>query len=73
MLHEAAVAAIVRAYASVALHPCRKGVVYSLKRLSSSERKHGFAEYQVIEDPGYSEDDAVDLIEDLLEVGRSGD
>ncbi len=69
VLHEATVAAIVRAYASVAIHPTRKGVVYSCRRLSKGEKKHGFAEYQLVEDTSYSEDDAVYTIEEFLEKG----
>ena len=72
VLHEATVAAIVRAYTSVALHPSRKGIWLSGRYMGSSERKHGFAKYQIIEDHSHSEDDAVETIMEYLGM-RNGD
>ena len=66
VLHEATVAAIVRAYVSIALHPSRRGVWFSGKYMGSSERKHGFARYQIIEDMDYNEEDAVKAIMEML-------
>ncbi|ABM80139.1 hypothetical protein Hbut_0267 [Hyperthermus butylicus DSM 5456] len=49
ILHEAAVAGIVRAYAMVALHPTRRAVELKAQRLSKRERKLGYAEWQLVE------------------------
>ena len=49
ILHEAAVAGIVRAYASTALHPARRAVELESKRLSEDEKKPVFAEWQLLE------------------------
>ncbi|MCS7104217.1 MAG: hypothetical protein NZ954_01445 [Thermofilaceae archaeon] len=47
VLQEATVAAIVRAYVSVAIHPTRR--VIELVRVKPAERKPGYAEDQLIE------------------------
>ncbi|NPA97542.1 MAG: hypothetical protein GXO32_08085 [Crenarchaeota archaeon] len=49
VLHEATVAAIVRAYASVALHPKRRAIELRSRRMSKDERKPLFAEHQLLE------------------------
>ncbi len=49
IFQQAFIDALIRAYTSVALHPYRKCQVLKLRRLSSRERKEGFAEYQLIE------------------------
>lgn len=49
VLHEATVAAIVRAYVNVVLHPIRKAIEYVQTRLDKKERKPEYAEYQLIE------------------------
>ena len=49
VLHEAAVAAIVRAYASIALHPQRRAIELRVRKLEKNERKPLFAEYQLLE------------------------
>jgi hypothetical protein len=46
---EATVAAIVRAYLSVKTDPVRERVVLTVRRLE--ERKGGFAEWQLLEEP----------------------
>ncbi len=49
VLHEAVVAGLVRAFASVALHPTRVAVELVSRRLSEDERKSVFAEWQLID------------------------
>ena len=49
VLQEATVAGIVRAYLSVLLHPQRKAIELVQRKLSKSERKQGYAEYQLVE------------------------
>jgi len=66
ILHEATVAAIVRTYINIVLHPSKRGIRLRGRCMSSDERKHGYARYQLIEDTEYSEDDAVKTIMDLL-------
>ncbi|RLG83385.1 MAG: hypothetical protein DRO40_04770 [Thermoprotei archaeon] len=66
VLHEATVAAIVRAYTNIVLHPSRKGIRLLGKYMDLNERKHGYAKYQLIEDTEYSEDDAVKAIMNFL-------
>ena len=51
VLQEATVAAIVRAYLNVLLHPVRRSFELKQARLDSSQRKSGYAEHQLIEDP----------------------
>ena len=58
VLHEATVAAIVRAYIDVVTHPTRRAVEYVQKRFCG-EQKHGYAEYQLVES-GRSEDEIID-------------
>jgi len=72
VLQEATVAAIVRAYSFVAIHPTRKGVILRCKKLEKHEKKHGFAQYQLIEEPD-SEEEAINMIEKLLVVSNSGE
>lgn len=48
ILHEATVAGIVRAYASTALHPTRKAVSLTSRKLE--HRKPGYAEWQLVEE-----------------------
>ncbi len=64
VFHEATVAAIVRAYVNVVLHPSRRGVVLEGRFMRSSERKHGYAKYQLLEVDG--EEYAVDYITSIL-------
>ncbi|KSW12611.1 hypothetical protein CF15_07835 [Pyrodictium occultum] len=49
VLHEAVVAALVRAYAMVAAHPARRAVELEARRLGRGERKPGYAEWQLLE------------------------
>jgi len=49
IFQQAFIDALIRAYASVALHPYKKCQALTLRKLSSKERKEGFAEYQLIE------------------------
>jgi len=65
VLQEATVAALVRAFTNIVLHPWRRGVVLKKKLLSNGEKKHGFAKYQLIEVPD-SEESAVETITMLL-------
>ncbi len=64
VLHEATVAGIVRAYAMVALHPTRRAIELEVKRLSAREKKHGFAQWQLVET---SRDEAV-IIEEATRL-----
>lgn len=64
ILHEAAVAGIVRAYAMVALHPTRRAVELRAKLLSAGEKKHGFARWQLVES---GRDEAV-IVEEATRV-----
>ncbi len=58
ILHEAAVAGLVRAYAAVALHPSRRAVELESRRLGRGERKPGYAEWQLLE-TGRSEEEVL--------------
>lgn len=66
ILHEAAVAGLVRAYTMVALHPTRRVAELVAKPLKQDERKQGFAEWQLVE--SNRSDDAV--LEEALQVWR---
>lgn len=66
ILHEATIAAIVRAYTNIVLHPYRRGLRLIGRYIDSSERKHGYAHYQLVEDTSYDEDDIVKALMDLL-------
>jgi len=65
LLQEATVAALMRAYAIVAAHPTRKGIVLQKKVLDKKEKKLGFAYVQLLEKPG-SEKEAVDIISSII-------
>jgi len=58
VLQEATVAAIARAYIDIVTHPTRRAVEFIQKRLDKSLRKHGYAEYQLVES-NKKEDDIV--------------
>ncbi len=62
VFQQATIDAIIRAYTQVALHPTRRAVILKLSRLSSKERKVGFAEFQLLEVEGINENE---LIEEL--------
>ncbi len=64
---EAVAAAIARAYMMVASHPTRRGIVMAKKELPEPPRKHGFAKHQLVELEECGEEDAVMIIERLLE------
>jgi len=66
ILHEATIAAIVRAYINIVLHPSKRGIRLRGRYMGPNERKHGYARYQLIEDTEYSEDNAVKAIMSLL-------
>ncbi len=66
ILHEAAVAGIVRAYTMVALHPTRRAVELRGVRLPKNARKLGYAEWQLVE-TGRPEEEVVGEGERLLE------
>lgn len=65
VLQEATVAAIVRAYSLVAIHPTRRGAILRCRKLERYERKHGFAKHQLIEEHD-SEEEAINVIENFL-------
>ncbi len=65
VLQEATVAAIVRAYASVALHPSRRAVELERRRLGKGERKPLFAEHQLVE-TNRDEDEVLEWVEKLI-------
>ncbi len=73
VFHEATVAAIVRAYTSIVCHPTRRAVEMVSVRLSSDERKPGYAEHQLLE-TGKSEEEVLEELERVLEeeAGRTG-
>ncbi len=64
ILQQATVDGIIRAYASVALHPSRKACELILRHLSSAERKEGFAKWQLIE----SERNEDDVMREITEI-----
>lgn len=49
VLHEATVAAIVRAYIDITTHPVRKAVEYNQAKLEKDLKKPGYADNQLIE------------------------
>ncbi len=65
LLQEATVAALVRAYALVSLHPLRRGLILRNKLMEKHEKKIGFAYNQLIEIPG-SEEEAIDIISSIV-------
>lgn len=65
LLQEATLAALVRSYLSILLHPVKKGVILRKTCLSKEERKPGYAECQLIEVKD-SEDKAIDFINKIL-------
>ncbi len=68
VLHEATVAAIVRAYIDIVTHPTRRAV--ELIQTSISERKIGYAKNQLIETTR-SENEIIEYITKLMENSRS--
>ncbi len=68
VLHEATVAALVRAYIDIVTHPSRRGVILESRRLGRSERKHGYAEWQLVESG--DEDEAIREIVEVLSRAR---
>ncbi len=70
ILQEATVAAIVRAYASVALHPTRRATELASRRLPRGERKPLYAEHQLLE-TGRSEDEILDEAEKALAAAQA--
>ncbi len=74
ILHEATVAAIVRAYVDIVTHPTRRATMLTLRRLGKGERKHGYAEWQLVEEGG--EEDALKVLTEALssaETCRTGE
>lgn len=67
ILHEATVAAIVRAYIDITTHPTRKAVEYNQTKLGKDERKQGYAEYQLIES-GAVDDEVIKKWENALKL-----
>jgi len=49
VLHEATVAAIVRAYIDIITHPIKKAVEYAQVKLGKNSKKQGYAKDQLIE------------------------
>ena len=70
ILQEATVAAIVRAYASTALHPTRRAVELVHHVLSPRDKKHGFASHQLIESGRREEEVLEEATRILEEAGR---
>jgi len=68
VLHEAAVAALVRAYAIVATHPTRRAVELESRRLPKKGRKLGYAEWQLLE-TGRNEED---VLEEAMKLWKRG-
>ena len=64
ILHEATVAAITRAYIDIVTHPTRRGTMMTLRRLGRSERKLGYAEWQLVEEGG--EEEALRVLTEAL-------
>lgn len=69
VLQEASVAGIVRAFAATALHPSRRAVELVSKRIPGRERKHGFAEWQLVE----SEKSEEEVVEEALGFYRAAE
>ena len=65
VLQEATTAAIVRAYIDIVTHPSRKAVEMITKQIPSSERKQGYAEFQLVES-NRSEDEIISEIHQSL-------
>ncbi|MEM1644531.1 MAG: hypothetical protein QXL96_01460 [Ignisphaera sp.] len=49
VLHEATVAAIVRAYVDITTHPMRRAIEYNQVKLEKDLKKSGYADHQLIE------------------------
>ncbi|WFO76405.1 hypothetical protein J4526_09545 [Desulfurococcaceae archaeon MEX13E-LK6-19] len=69
VLHEATVAAIVRAYVDIVTHPTRRAVAM-VKRTVDKTKKHGYASVQQV-DADVDEDNVLDIIEKMLEVSKA--
>ncbi len=69
VLHEAAVAAMVRAFAAIVLHPRRRALEMKRVKLGKNERKPLYAEHQLleVEEP---EVVALDKLETLLKEAK---
>lgn len=65
IVHEATVAAIVRAFTNIVLHPIRRAILF-LKRNVSSLKKPGYADIQQVE-TCINEEDLLDIIDEVLE------
>ncbi len=63
VLQEATVAAIVRAYIDIITHPTRRAVELVSRQVPSSERKQGYAEFQLVESNKTEEE----IIREVLE------
>lgn len=69
ILHEATVAAIVRAFVNIVLHPTKKAILF-FKRNVSSVKKPGYADVQQIE-TCINEEDLLDIIDEVLEKAKT--
>ena len=65
VFQEATVAGIVRAYIDVVTHPIRKAIELKSTLIEKRVRKHGYAEYQLIES-NRSEEEVLKEIEDII-------
>lgn len=63
VLHEATVAAIVRAYANIVMHPTRRAL--ELVQACPETRKPGYARHQLVESPR-GEEEVLDELEEVL-------
>ncbi len=70
VLHEATVAAIVRAFAAVVLHPRRRAVELRHAELSDEERKPFYAKHQLVES-GREESEIVEEGEKIISEGST--
>ncbi|MET1101327.1 MAG: hypothetical protein ABWW69_02450 [Pyrodictiaceae archaeon] len=71
ILQEATVAAIVRAYASTALHPTKRATELVHRVLSPRDKKQGFASHQLVES-SRREDEILEEATRILEEAERG-
>lgn len=68
ILHEATVAAIVRAYINIVAHPVKRAILYEQAILDDRVKKKGYAKYQLVEKQDIDEDTVLERINKILNM-----
>ena len=70
VLHEATVAAIVRAYINIVTHPTRRAVFYEQTILDDRVKKKGYARHQLVEKENIDENTILEKINKVLNTAN---